>query len=61
MSELHTLAALGTSMVAMSKYGKTVDNSTSSNYNTDNWNSVSSGAGADTNMDNSSSNLESKT
>lgn len=59
MSELHTLAALGTSMVAMSKYGKTVDNSTSSNSNTDNSNSDSSGAGADTNMDNSSSNLES--
>lgn len=59
MSELHTLAALGTSMIAMSKYGKTVDNSTSSNSNTDNSNSDSSGAGADTNMDNSSSNLES--
>ena len=59
MSELHTLAALGTSMVAMSKYGKTVNNSTSSNSNTDNSNSDSSGAGADTNMDNSSSNLES--
>ena len=52
-------AALGTSMIAMSKYGKTVDNSTSSNSNTDNSNSDSSGAGADTNMDNSSSNLES--
>ena len=59
MSELHTLAALGTSMIAMSKYGKTVDNSTSSNSNTDNSNSDSSGACADTNMDNSSSNLES--
>lgn len=58
-ANMSELAALGTSMVAMSKYGKTVDNSTSSNSNTDNSNSDSSGAGADTNMDNSSSNLES--
>lgn len=35
-TELHSLAALGTNVIAMSKYGKTVDNSTNTNTNNDN-------------------------
>ena len=64
MSELHSLAAMGTSIIAMSKYGKTVDNSSSSNSSSDNSTSnedSSSSGGGDPNMSNtnSSSNLES--
>lgn len=44
-TELHSLAALGTSMIAMSKYGKTVDNSNNTNTNNDN---SSSGGGSST-------------
>ncbi len=36
MNELHSMAALGTSMIAMSKYGSTTDNSTSLNSSNDN-------------------------
>lgn len=63
MSELHTMAALGTSMIAMSRYGKTEDNSTNSNTNSDNSSSTpdSNSSGNDPNMtsNSSSSNLES--
>lgn len=64
MSELHSIAALGTSMIAMSKYGKTVDNSSNTNSSNDNSTSNSgvdsSSGGVDPNMNsnNSSSNLE---
>jgi hypothetical protein len=65
MSELHSLTALGTSMIAMSRYGKTVDNS--SNSNSSNDNSTSNGGGDSSaggvdptmNSNNSSSNLDS--
>lgn len=64
MSELHSIAALGTSMIAMSKYGKTEDNSTNTNTSNDNSSSGGDGAsasGSDPNMtsNNTSSNLES--
>lgn len=62
MSELHSLTALGTSMIAMSRYGKTVDNSTSSNTSSDNSNSGASDSsgGVDSSMnENASSNLDS--
>lgn len=63
MSELHTLAAMGTSMIAMSKYGKTQDNSSNTNTNSDNSTSAndSSSGGGDPNVANntSSSNFES--
>lgn len=58
MSELHSLTALGTSMIAMSRYGKTVDNSTNSNSSNDNStsnNSSSSNSGTDPNINNNSS------
>ena len=58
MSELHSLTALGTSMIAMSRYGKTVDNSTNSNSSNDNStsnNSNSSNTGVDPTMNNNSS------
>ena len=64
MSELHSIAALGTSMIAMSKYGKTVDNSSNTNSSNDNSTSNSgvdsSSGGVDPNMNsnNSSSNLD---
>ena len=62
-SELHSMVALGTSMVAMSKYGKTEDNSTNNNTSSDNStsnNDTSSSGGGDPNMtSNNSSNLES--
>ena len=63
-SELHSMLAMGTSMVAMSKYGKTVDNSSSNNSSSDNStsnnDSESSSTGGDSSMTNSnnSSNLE---
>ena len=61
MGELHTLAAMGTSMIAMSKYGKTSDNSTNTSQNNDN--STSSGSdnysnGNDPSINNTSSNLD---
>ena len=63
MSELHSMAALGTSMIAMSRYGKTEDNSTNSNNSNDNSSSTpdSNSSGNDPNMtsNSSSSNLES--
>lgn len=63
MSELHSIAALGTSMIAMSKYGKTVDNSSSVNSSNDNSTSNNNDSGFSNNTDsginsnNSSSNL----
>lgn len=62
MSELHSMVALGTSMIAMSKYGKTEDNSTNSNSSSNNFSTIdSSSGGNDSNMasNSSSSNLES--
>lgn len=63
MSELHSLTALGTSMIAMSRYGKTVDNSSNSNSSNDNSTSNSedsSSSGVDSSMSsNNSSNLDS--
>ena len=64
MGELHTLAAMGTSMIAMSKYGKTSDNSTNTSQNNDNSTSTggdsSAGGGADNsiNSSNASSNFD---
>ena len=62
MSELHSLTALGTSMIAMSRFGKTVDNSTNSNSNNDNSTSTggnNTNTGVDSNINNnSSSNLD---
>ena len=63
MGELHTLAAMGTSMIAMSRYGKTSDNSTNTSQNNDNSTSSggdsSSGGGDPSINNNSSSNLDS--
>ncbi len=63
MGELHTLAAMGTSMIAMSRYGKTSDNSTNVSQNNDNSTSSggdsSSGGGDPSINNNSSSNLDS--
>lgn len=64
MSELHSLAALGTSMVAMSKYGKTSDNSSSTSQNNDNStnsgnDTTSSGADSNINANATSSNFDS--
>ena len=64
MSELHTLAAMGTSMIAMSKFGKSSDNSTNTSQSNDNSTSTggdsSSGGGADNsiNSNNASSNFD---
>lgn len=58
MSELHSMAALGTSMIAMSKYGSTTDNSSSTSQNNDNSTSTgdtsSSAGGGDPSINNSS-------
>lgn len=57
MNELHSMAALGTSMIAMSKYGSTSDNSSSISQNNDNSTSSgdsSSSSGNDSNINNSS-------
>lgn len=61
MSELHTMAALGTSMIAMSKYGKTEDNSTDTKNDNDNSSSTpdNNTNGNDMSSNTSSSNLES--
>ena len=62
MSELHSMAALGTSMVAMSKYGSTSDNSNNISQNTSNSSSMgdTSPSTDDSNINNSnSSNFES--
>ncbi len=62
MGELHTLAAMGTSIIAMSKYGKTSDNSTNVSQNNDNSSSTgssdTSSGGGDPSINNSSSNLD---
>ena len=64
MSELHTLAAMGTSMIAMSKFGKSSDNSTNTSQSNDNSTSTggdsTSGGGADNsiNSNNASSNFD---
>lgn len=58
MSELHSLAALGTSMIAMSKYGSATDNSSSTSQNNDNSSSSGdtspSSDSGDPNINNSS-------
>ena len=59
MSELHTMAALGTSMLAMSKYGKTEDNSTNNNNSNDNSSSTPESNSSSDMSSRSSSNLES--
>lgn len=61
--ELHSIIAMGTSMAAMSKYGKTVDNFSSNNSSSDNStsnNSESSSTNVNSNMEssNNSSSLE---
>lgn len=55
MGELHTLAAMGTSVVAMTRYGKTSDNSSSVSQNNDN----SSSSGNDSPSDNGDPNINS--
>lgn len=55
MGELHTLAAMGTSVVAMTRYGKTSDNSSSVSQNNDN----SSSSGNDSSSDNGGPNINS--
>lgn len=57
MSELHSLTALGTSMIAMSKYGSTSDISSSNSQNSDNSSSTGDSdttPGNDPNISNSS-------
>lgn len=64
LNEFHSLTALGTSLFALSRYGKTTDNSTNINQNTDNSSTNNSGSPPPNNINsnisenNTSSNLQ---
>jgi len=64
LTEIHSLTALGTSLFALSRYGKTSDNSTNISQNTDNSSTNNSGSPPPNNINsnisenNTSSNLQ---
>lgn len=64
LTEIHTLTAIGTSLLALSRYGKTTDNSTNINQNNDNSSTNDSDTTPDNNINsnindnNTSSNLQ---
>jgi len=64
MSELHSLTAIGTSMLALSRYGSTSDNSTSNsqtnNNSSENGDNLSDSNNPDINTTSSTSNLDSE-